>query len=208
MAAEGVSRPTTNEEDSSARVYVSAIPYVKAALVVWFAEIVIGTLPLAAHLLITFTIDLPKGVAQFHEFGFLPEECIVIVVISGLALVTVFEFDPRPEPLKNEPTTCFVLLAALVSVMFSSMFYGFATAEIVLRSQSVVHSFLGTAIAASLAVAVRKAHGERDAAATELNEGLARGLAEPHGNANIVGNSAVESVEPSAATGGSADSAP
>lgn len=166
-------------------LYLAPGPYVRAALVVWFAELVVGVLPLAAHAVITVTVKLPQHVAEVHASAFLPEFCIVSVVISGLAVVTVFEFEPRPHPLKREITTCFMLLVAVLCLVFSGMFYAFAVAEMISSPQYAILYVWVAAVISSAAIAVRKAHGERDADLDEWRELFFEGLVDEEGKDDI-----------------------
>jgi hypothetical protein len=125
----------------------------KGALTVWAAEVCIGMLPLAARLLITAYVP-------DHKLDILPEECILAVVISGLALLSFFEMHPPPYPLKQEPLTCFLFLAALLALLSGASFYAVVSTEIANGGNSTIHSTLGTAVISSLCITIRRALGD------------------------------------------------
>lgn len=118
-------------------------------LLLWMGEAVIGVVPLLAH----------EVVARFGKVelaGRTPEECILAVVISGLALLSLVRFGPRHRREALTRLTYQMGLISLLALVAGAVMYGLA--EMGLGGDSrLAHWALAAAFASSLVIALEEA---------------------------------------------------
>jgi glucan phosphoethanolaminetransferase (alkaline phosphatase superfamily) len=149
------------------------LEYLKAALrgtVQWVAEAIIGVIPLAVY-------------AYIHQFSNLPitaicsdggsnasklsdckpiidspsqEICILAVVISGLAVLSVVRYA-RHEPRQITGFTLVLVLLALLALIFGSLSYGLFTAHLDKNADAVTYAILVSALLSSLCLSIEGA---------------------------------------------------
>jgi hypothetical protein len=140
-------------------------PAIKSASIIWGAEALVGLLPLFADLLVSQHIDSHK-LPGIEVHNSLLEECILAVVISGLALVSILlKSSPGPKPLSHELGTCYMVGIAFAAMMSAAVFYGLISAGISSNPEQIVYPALVMALASSFSIAIRNAMKESDAAA-------------------------------------------
>jgi hypothetical protein len=138
----------------------------------WLGEAVIGVIPLIVYVLVHRYSTLPitatcQGVSRVTNppilAGCLPiidspsqEICILAVVISGLAVLSVVPLI-RERPRQITGFTRLLILLALVSLIFGSLFYALFTAHLDKNADTITYYILGTALISSLCLSIEGA---------------------------------------------------
>jgi hypothetical protein len=126
---------------------------VLCALLIWGGEAIVGVLPLGAHAIVANHLSITGEITQDDA----AEICILSVVISGLALISLLEFGPRRRTAQFTPITYVLSLFALVSVIAGALFYGLVTAHVAKDVGTIIYYFLYIALASSCFVAIERA---------------------------------------------------
>lgn len=135
-------------------------------LVQWFAEAVIGVIPLIVFVYVHQFSNLPvtaicsasNPLSDCKQIVESPSQeiCILAVVISGLALLSVV---PRISPRSRQITgfTTILVLAAMLSLIFGSLSYGLFSAHMDKNADAVTYLILAAALLSSLFLALEGA---------------------------------------------------
>jgi hypothetical protein len=125
----------------------------------WFGEAVVGLLPLIAHEAIQKAAKLPvvpavcdSGMTHCRAASETPvaEICIVAVVMSGLALLSLVRFGPHRRKAPPTMLTFIVGLGALIALIFGLIFYALVTTGINQEIVSLTDYTLASALLTSL----------------------------------------------------------
>ena len=139
----------------------------------WIGETCIGLIPLLAYLLmhnyatpVSQVISCPKGlkIDWFTIQSCSPvidnisqEVCILTVVISGLALLSLFNFGPRARKAQSTPFTFILSVAAIVALLAGAILYAVFGVHIDHEAAKVTYWVLATALFSSLCLALEGA---------------------------------------------------
>jgi hypothetical protein len=139
----------------------------------WLGETCIGLIPLLAFVIMhsysaptVQILECPAMVrvdfTTLHYCSPLPETisqevCILTVVISGLALLSLFRFGPKA---RKAPTTFFsfiLIVAAILALLSGALLYALFGVHIDRDAQTVTWWVLATALFSSLSLAIEGA---------------------------------------------------
>jgi hypothetical protein len=139
----------------------------------WIGETCIGLIPLLAfvimHSYATPTLQIISCPAKAHlDYMVLPscsalpetisqEVCILTVVISGLAVLSLFKFGPKA---RKAPITAFsfiLIVAAILALLAGALLYALFGVHIDKDADTVTWAVLATALFSSLFLAVEGA---------------------------------------------------
>lgn len=153
LAVDELSAPKVQRNVSRGEV-IAVLHSVIVGLLVWSGEVVIGLLPLMAHELVArySTPALGHGPDRLSA-----EVCILSVVVSGLALLSLLPFGPSQRKAPFSAWTYVLCLGILLSLIFGTMFYALEAAEASRGTDDVVWYTLLSAVIGSLALAVEDA---------------------------------------------------
>jgi hypothetical protein len=135
----------------------------------WLGEAAIGIIPWVVYEMVHRYADLPLIAACPKQPGSSTplndctriadsasqEICILAVVISGLAVLSVV---PLGEQRKRPITvwTRLLVLFAVVALIFGSLFYGLFTAHLDRGADAITYYFLAIALLSSLCLSIEK----------------------------------------------------
>lgn len=129
----------------------------------WCGEAFVGLLPLLAYWFMHSVATLPAtGVCQRTQppqcvvvpDSPLPEICILAVVVSGLALLSL---GPQRRQASVTLWTFFLIIGAIIGLLLGSGLYALTTAHISHDEEIVTYSALVIGLASSLCMAIEAA---------------------------------------------------
>jgi hypothetical protein len=134
----------------------------------WFAEAVIGVIPLIVFVFVHQFSNLPvtaicstqesnasKLLSDCRQVIESPSQeiCILAVVISGLALLSVVP-QIRPQSRQITGFTRILVLAAMLSLIFGSLSYGLFTAHMDKNADAATYIILALALLSSFFLSI------------------------------------------------------
>lgn len=161
------------EVDSSSPGRSLMVRYFRAALygfAQWLGEAVIGIIPLFMYELVhryskrPITATCPDQNTAINQLYFgcskivesaSQEICILAVVISGLAVLSISPIGNRER--RRTVFTRLLLLLAVISLIVGSLFYAFYTAHLDHDADAITYYVLAVALISSLCLALEDA---------------------------------------------------
>lgn len=123
-------------------------------MLIWLGEAIIGLLPLLAHELVAaYSVSAPG-----HESARVTAEvCILSVVISGLALLSLLPYGQGHRRPAFSAWTYLLCLVMVLSLIFGTLFYALETVGASLEANGIIWYILGTTVIGSLGLSLEAA---------------------------------------------------